>query len=86
MLSEKPPTSLDELMARSPKIAHRKINDKDIEDVDVEKIRIGDHLVIRPGDLVPVDGIIISGNAQIDESSLTGEPLSKIKHSRRRGI
>ncbi|HSA74538.1 MAG TPA: heavy metal translocating P-type ATPase [Nitrososphaeraceae archaeon] len=72
-------TSLDELMTRSPKIAHRKINDKEIEDVDVERIRIGDQLVIRPGDLVPVDGTIASGNAQIDESSLTGEPLSKIK-------
>ena len=73
-------TSLDELMTRSPKIAHRKINDKEIEEVDVERIRIGDQLVIRPGDLVPVDGTIVSGNAQIDESSLTGEPLSKIKH------
>ena len=73
-------TSLDELMTRSPKIAHRKINDKEIEEVDVERIRIGDQLVIRQGDLVPVDGTIVSGNAQIDESSLTGEPLSKIKH------
>ena len=73
-------TSLDELMKRSPKIAHRKINDNEIEDVDVERIRIGDQLVIRPGDLVPVDGTIVSGDAQIDESSLTGEPLSKIKH------
>jgi heavy metal translocating P-type ATPase len=74
-------TSLDELMARSPKTAHRKINDKEIEDVNVEKIQRGDHLVIRPGDLVPVDGTIISDNAQIDESSLTGEPLPKFKHA-----
>jgi heavy metal translocating P-type ATPase len=74
-------TSLDELMARSPKTAHRKINDKEIEDVNVEIIQRGDHLVIRPGDLVPVDGTIISDNAQIDESSLTGEPLPKFKHA-----
>ena len=73
-------TSLDELMTRSPKIAHRKVNDKEVEDVGVERIRIGDHLVIRQGDLVPVDGTIVSGYGQIDESSLTGEPLSKIKH------
>ena len=72
-------TSLDELMRRSPKIAHRKINDREIEDVDVERILVGDHLVVRSGDLVPVDGTIVSGNANIDESSLTGEPLSKIK-------
>jgi heavy metal translocating P-type ATPase len=72
-------TSLDELMRRSPKIAHRKVNDSDIEDVDVERILVGDHLVVHSGDLVPVDGTIVSGNANIDESSLTGEPLSKIK-------
>ena len=74
-------SSLDELMARSPKIARRKITENEIEDVKVEQIRIGDHLVIRSGDLVPVDGTIISETAQVDESALTGEPLSKIKHS-----
>ncbi|MGA9933615.1 MAG: hypothetical protein WBP83_00705, partial [Nitrososphaeraceae archaeon] len=74
-------SSLDELMARSPKIARRKITENGIEDVKVEQIRIGDHLVIRSGDLVPVDGTIISETAQVDESALTGEPLSKIKHS-----
>ena len=71
--------SLDELMARSPKIAHKKINDQSVEDIDVKDIRIGDHLIIRPGDLIPVDGVIISGYAQIDESSVTGEPMSKIR-------
>ena len=74
-------SSLDELMARSPKIARRKITENEIEDVKVEEIRIGDHLVIRWGNLVPVDGTIISETAQVDESALTGEPLSKIKHS-----
>jgi heavy metal translocating P-type ATPase len=74
-------SSLDELMARSPKKARRKINDNEIEDIKVEEIRIGDHLVIRPGDLVPVDGTIVSKTAQIDESSLTGEPLSKVKYA-----
>jgi heavy metal translocating P-type ATPase len=74
-------SSLDELMARSPKTARRKINDNDIVDVNVEEIRIGDHLVIRSGDLVPVDGTIVSETAQIDESSLTGEPLYRVKHT-----
>ena len=73
-------SSLEELMARSPKRAHRKINDNEIEDVNVEEIRIEDHLVIRSGDLVPVDGTIVSETAQIDESALTGEPISKAKH------
>ena len=73
-------SSLDELMARSPKRARRKIDENEIEEVNVEEIRIGDRLVIRPGDLIPVDGTIACGVAQIDESSLTGEPLSKVKH------
>jgi heavy metal translocating P-type ATPase len=72
-------TSLDQLMARSPKIAHNKINENDIKDIKVDDVQINDLLVIRPGDLVPVDGIIYSGKAQIDESALTGEPLFKTK-------
>ena len=42
-------------------------------------IQVDDFLVVRPGDLVPVDGKVIQGQSQIDESSLTGEPLSKTK-------
>jgi heavy metal translocating P-type ATPase len=72
-------TSLDELLTRSPKVAHRKKNQEEIEDIEVAKIRTGDILVIRPGDLIPADGTIVSGNAQIDESSVTGEPFSKSK-------
>jgi len=71
--------SLDQLMTRSPKIAHLKINEKDIKDIDVSDVQIKDILVIKPGDLIPVDGIIYSGKAQIDESALTGEPIIKIK-------
>ena len=72
-------SSLDQLMARSPKIAHRKINKYDIKDINVEDVQVNDILVIRPGDLIPVDGIIFSDKAQIDESALTGEPLFKTK-------
>ena len=71
--------SLDEALARSPKIAHRKRNENDIESISVEDVQINDLLVIKPGDLIPVDGIIFSDNAQIDESALTGEPLFKTK-------
>lgn len=71
--------SLDQLTARSPKIAHIRINENDIKDINVDDVQINDVLVIRPGDLIPVDGIIGSGKAQIDESALTGEPIIKIK-------
>jgi cation transport ATPase len=90
-------SSLDDLMTRSPRIAHRKkmtqvnseynkdkdliySSDQSLEEITVADIRIGDLLVVRPGDLIPVDGIIISGQAQIDESALTGEPLPKNKN------
>ena len=71
-------SSLDNLLSRAPRIAHRK-TDHDIEEIQVSQINIGDVLVIRPGDLIPVDGEIISMQARIDESSLTGEPLPKSK-------
>ncbi len=83
-------SSLDELMAKSPRIAYRKmreinddddegIGDQSLEEIKVTDVRIGDLLVVRAGDLIPVDGTIISGRAQIDESALTGEPLPKNK-------
>ena len=71
-------SSLDALIARSPRIAHRR-NGPSIEEVNVLDIAIDDLLVVRPGDLIPVDGKVIYGQAQIDESSLTGEPLPKAK-------
>lgn len=71
-------SSLDNLLSRAPRIAHRK-TDHDIEEIQVSQINIGDVLIIRPGDLIPVDGEIISLHARIDEASLTGEPLPKTK-------
>jgi heavy metal translocating P-type ATPase len=71
-------SSLDALLAGSPRLAHRK-KDHDFEEINVADIRVGDVLLVRPGDLVPADGEIIYEQAEIDESSLTGEPLPKIK-------
>jgi len=71
-------SSLDNLLSRAPRIAHRK-KDHNIEEIQVSQIDIGDILVIRPGDLIPVDGEILSMQTRIDESSLTGEPLPKSK-------
>ena len=71
-------TSLNALLARSPQTANRKKNNI-IEVIDVNSIKIGDLLIVRPGDLVPVDGHVIDNNAVIDESALTGEPIPKTK-------
>ncbi|HEV2225269.1 MAG TPA: heavy metal translocating P-type ATPase [Nitrososphaerales archaeon] len=71
-------SSLEALLARAPRTARRKRNDT-VEEIDVHGVSVGDILVVRPGDLIPVDGSITSGPAEVDESALTGEPLSRTK-------
>jgi len=71
-------SSLEKLLARAPRIAHRR-TDSQIEDIQVEQVQIGDTLVVRPGDLIPVDGTLLSEQAEIDEAALTGEPLAAPK-------
>jgi heavy metal translocating P-type ATPase len=65
---------LDALLSLAPRFAHRRVADG-IETVPVETVRPGDLLVVRPGEVVPVDGHLESGSAVVDESTLTGEPL-----------
>ncbi len=72
-------SSLKALLARAPRIAHRKRPDGTLAEIGVEQVQPRDILVVRPGDLVPVDGTIISGSSEVDESALTGEPLPKPK-------
>jgi len=67
-------SSLEALLARAPKIAHRIVG-AEIEDALVESVRVGDLLLVRPGDLVPVDAEVLDGTSAIDQSALTGEPL-----------
>lgn len=63
-----------DLEAAAPRHAHRALGGG-IEDVDADAVAIGDTLLIRPGELVPCDGIVIGGVSDIDASSLTGEPV-----------
>jgi len=72
-------SALEQLLARAPRRARRRDSDRLIE-VDVAAVRVGDILVLRPGDLVPVDGTLLTDRAEIDESALTGEPLGRAKH------
>ena len=71
-------SSLEALIARAPRVAFRK-TDGHIEKIDIQQIQVGDILIVRAGDLIPVDGTIISGTCEIDESALTGEPLARNK-------
>jgi heavy metal translocating P-type ATPase len=71
-------SSLERLLARAPRLAQRKQGDRLVE-IDVAEVAIGDTLVVRPGDLVPVDGALLSPLAEVDEAALTGEPLARTK-------
>lgn len=65
--------SLEALLARAPKVAHRLDGDQ-VVDVPVETVAVGDTIVIKPGDLVPVDAEVTEGSSAVDQSALTGEP------------
>ncbi|MFZ0151525.1 MAG: heavy metal translocating P-type ATPase [Xanthobacteraceae bacterium] len=62
------------LIDRAPRIAHRRRGSV-IEDVAVEHIAVGDEILVRAGEVIPVDGIVINQPAMVDESALTGEPM-----------
>ena len=71
--------ALKELAKLMPSTAHKLMEDGSIKEVPVEKIKDRDKLIIKPGEKVPSDGVIIEGSSSVDESMLTGEsvPVSK---------
>ena len=69
---------LRSLVDRAPREAHRRLDDH-IEDVPIAQVAIGDRLMVRAGEIVPVDGVVTSGTAAVDESALTGEPIPVVK-------
>lgn len=66
------------LLGLAPKTA-RRITDHGDEDIDIDAIKVGDRLRVRPGEKVPVDGVVIEGSAVIDESMVTGESMPVTK-------
>tara|TARA_B110000503_G_scaffold97597_1_gene146432 strand:- start:1339 stop:3201 length:1863 start_codon:yes stop_codon:yes gene_type:complete len=66
---------LTSLFSRVPQIAHRISQDGSIVDVSAVDVRVGDRILVKPSELVPVDGSLESENGQFNESSLTGESL-----------
>jgi Cu+-exporting ATPase len=63
------------LLNLAPKIARRIRADGGDEDVPLETVQVGDRLRVRPGDSVPVDGVVLEGRSAIDESMVTGESM-----------
>ncbi|GAA1060297.1 heavy metal translocating P-type ATPase [Agromyces bracchium] len=71
---------LDALLTRAPQHAHRVVDDHFV-DVPVDEVEPGDVLLVRPSEIVPVDGELRSAEASVDESSITGESVPVEKHT-----
>lgn len=65
---------LKSLVDRAPRVAHWR-DGSSVEDIPVEAVRVGNILLVRAGEIVPADGVVLSPNAILDESALTGEPI-----------
>ncbi len=65
--------ALEELVRLLPSSAHKLMHDGSTMDVPLNELVVGDHVIIKPGEKIPVDGEIINGSTSIDESMLTGE-------------
>lgn len=73
-------SSLSKLMDLSPKMATRVEDDVEVQ-VPAASVRVGDVLMVRTGESVPVDGVVLEGEGSVDESVITGEPLPKSVHA-----
>jgi cation transport ATPase len=65
---------LKSLVDRAPRFAHRRVGDS-FEDAPIDQVSVGDALLVRAGEIVPVDGLITSSGASLDESAVTGEAM-----------
>ena len=71
--------AIKSLLGLAPKTARRIKPDGQEEDVPLTHVHLGDHLRVRPGEKVPVDGTVLEGESAVDEAMLTGEPLPVTK-------
>lgn len=67
--------AIKELLGLAPKTARRIRDDGSEEDVPLERVQVGDRLRVRPGEKIPVDGVVLEGSSSVDESMVTGEPM-----------
>jgi Zn2+/Cd2+-exporting ATPase len=74
-------SALQSLVERTPKVATVKDAAGTSREVKVDDVVVGDVLIIKPSDMISLDGQVISGASSIDESTITGEPLPRDKHA-----
>ncbi len=67
-------SSLSALAERAPRVAHI-WHGEDLVSIPAEQVEVGMEIVVKPGELIPVDGVVTSGTASISEADLTGEPV-----------
>lgn len=73
--------AIKRLLGLAPKTA-RRVDPNGVEiDIPLDQIRVGDSLRVRPGEKVPVDGVVVDGRSAVDESMISGEPLPVAKES-----
>jgi heavy metal translocating P-type ATPase len=65
---------LKSLVDRAPRVAHRRC-ERGVEDIAVGQVAVGDAILVCAGEIIPIDGVVTSGGAVIDEAALTGEPI-----------
>lgn len=68
-------SAIQNLIALSPEVALVKNEQGEFEEVSIDEVNEGDHLLVKTGDKIPVDGKILSGLATVNEASITGEPI-----------
>lgn len=73
--------AIKSLLGLAPKTARRLAEDGTEDDIPLNHVHVGDRLRVRPGEKVPVDGIVLEGESALDESMLTGEPMPISKRS-----
>lgn len=76
---EKTGDAIRALLHLSPLVAHRMLSNGQEEEVSLDDVHIGDELRVRPGEKIPVDGAVLSGQSYVDESMITGEPMPVLK-------
>ncbi|MDP3974604.1 MAG: heavy metal translocating P-type ATPase [bacterium] len=76
--------ALKEVAKLLPSTAHLLLSDGKTKDINVEDLKVGDVVLVKPGEKMPADGVVVDGEASLDESLLTGEskPISKNKDDR----
>ena len=78
---EKTSGAIRALLDLAPATARRIDDDGQEEEISLDKVQVGDRLRVRPGDKVPLDGEVLEGRSNIDESMVTGEPLAVRKEA-----